>query len=193
MIDPLECRALEMLRQMTCDAVAQFRPGQLEAIRAVVYERRRALVVQRTGWGKSAVYLIATRLLRDAGAGPTLLVSPLLALMRNQLEMAARVGVRAATINSGNRSEWEAIEDQVHGALVDILLVSPERLNNPRFRVDVLLEVLPRIGLLVVDEAHCISSWGHDFRPDYRLLDRAVEACGRPPIAAFTATASALS
>ncbi|HEY8202716.1 MAG TPA: RecQ family ATP-dependent DNA helicase, partial [Actinomycetota bacterium] len=176
---------------MTCDPRAGFRPGQLEAVRAVVQERRRALVVQRTGWGKSAVYLIATRLLRDAGAGPTLLVSPLLALMRNQLEMAERVGVRAATINSGNRSEWEAIEEQVHGALVDILLVSPERLNNPRFRADVLPEVLPRTGLLVVDEAHCISDWGHDFRPDYRRVARVLDLLpSTVPILCTTATAN---
>jgi ATP-dependent DNA helicase RecQ len=137
------------------------------------------------------VYLIATRLLRDEGAGPTLLVSPLLALMRNQLEMASRVGVRAATINSDNRADWDEIEREVHEGLVDILLISPERLNNVRFRADVLPEVLPRTGLLVVDEAHCISDWGHDFRPDYRRVARVLDLLmSSVPVLCTTATAN---
>src|SRR5438128_1546172 len=118
MTDPLQDKALGLLRRLTGRADAEFRTGQLEAIRAVVAERRRALVVQRTGWGKSAVYFIATRLLRDQGAGATLLVSPLLALMRNQLEMAARAGVHAATINSANRDDWDAVEKEVAGGRV---------------------------------------------------------------------------
>ncbi|CAN5876828.1 RecQ family ATP-dependent DNA helicase [soil metagenome] len=170
---------------------ASFRPGQREAIGALVDDRRRVLLVQRTGWGKSAVYFIATRLLRDAGAGPTLLISPLLALMRNQIEMAQRAGVRAVTINSANTDQWSDIDRQLHDDEVDLLLVSPERLNNPKFRDQLEEVVAPRTGLLVIDEAHCISDWGHDFRPDYRrvrtLLDRLSPDL---PVLGSTATAN---
>ena len=154
-------------------------------------ERRRVLLVQRTGWGKSAVYFIATRLLRDAGAGPTILVSPLLALMRNQIRMAERAGVRAVTINSENRDDWEEITSAIERDEVDLLLVSPERFNNPAFRADVLPTVAARSGLLVIDEAHCISDWGHDFRPDYRRLVRVLELLPRGvPVLCTTATAN---
>ncbi|MFP5325993.1 MAG: RecQ family ATP-dependent DNA helicase, partial [Acidimicrobiia bacterium] len=153
--------------------------------------RRRVLVVQRTGGGKSAVYFAATRLLRDAGAGPTVLISPLLALMRNQIEMAARVGVHAATINSANRDDWVEIEERVAEGGVDVLLISPERLNNEKFRADVLPDLIRSIGLLVVDEAHCISDWGHDFRPDYRRISRVVNALPETvPVLCTTATAN---
>src|SRR5260370_5367166 len=130
----LSARALALLRDMTGDAGAQFRSGQLEAIQAIVEQRRRALVVQRTAWGKSAVYFIATKFLRDRGSGPTLLVSPLLALMRNQLEMAHRAGVHAGTINSANPQEWPEVEEQARQGSIDLLLVSPERLNHLDFR-----------------------------------------------------------
>ena len=151
---------------------ARVRDDQLAAVRALVLDRRRALVVQATGWGKSAVYWIAAKAVRDAGAGPVLVVSPLLALMRDQVAAAARAGLRAVTLNSANFEDWNAIEDDVRAGAVDVLLVSPERLANPRFAATVLAPLLPQLGLLVIDEAHCISSWGHDFRPDYQRIAR---------------------
>ncbi|MFC4912650.1 RecQ family ATP-dependent DNA helicase [Actinomadura gamaensis] len=171
---------------------ARLRDDQWTAIRALVVERRRALVVQRTGWGKSAVYFVATRLLRDRGAGPTVIVSPLLALMRNQIEAAERAGIRARTVNSANTDAWDAVFAEVEAGEVDVLLVSPERLNNPDFRDQVLPKLAAGAGLVVVDEAHCISDWGHDFRPDYRRL-RTLLADLPPgiPVLATTATANA--
>ncbi len=165
---------------------------QWAAIKALVVDRRRSLVVQRTGWGKSAVYFVATLLLRAEGAGPTVIVSPLLALMRNQIAAAERAGIRAVTINSTNAEEWDEIQRTVRAGGVDVLLVSPERLNNPGFRDEVLPRLAATCGLLVVDEAHCISDWGHDFRPDYRrirtLLGRLPDGI---PVLATTATANA--
>lgn len=171
---------------------ARLREDQWRAIEALVAHKRRALVVQRTGWGKSAVYFVATSLLRANGAGPTVIVSPLLALMRNQVEAAARAGIQARTINSANPEEWEGIQAEVAAGEVDVLLVSPERLNNPDFRDQVLPKLSAATGLLVVDEAHCISDWGHDFRPDYRRL-RTMLADLPPgvPVLATTATANA--
>ncbi|MCL2731976.1 MAG: RecQ family ATP-dependent DNA helicase [Actinomycetia bacterium] len=174
------------------DGSARLREDQWQAVAALVRERRRALVVQRTGWGKSAVYFVATALLRRRGAGPTVIVSPLLALMRNQVESAARAGIRARTINSANPEEWEEIRAEVERGETDVLLISPERLNSVDFRDQMLPKVAATTGLLVVDEAHCISDWGHDFRPDYRRL-RAMLAELPPgvPVLATTATANA--
>ena len=165
---------------------------QWAAIETLAVDRRRALVVQRTGWGKSAVYFVATLLLRSRGSGPTVIISPLLALMRNQIAAAERAGIRAVTINSTNIEQWEPIHAAIAAGEVDVLLVSPERLNNPGFRDEVLPRLAATCGLLVVDEAHCISDWGHDFRPDYRRL---AELIGRLPddlpVLATTATANA--
>ncbi len=184
-------RALSLLRIGAGDASATFREGQDEAIRRVVEGRRRLLVVQRTGWGKSFVYFIATKLLREADAGPALLVSPLLSLMRNQLAAAERMGVRAATINSDNQDDWCEIEDRLRTDEIDILLISPERLANAHFVTSVLSRIAPRISLLVVDEAHCISDWGHDFRPQYRRLERIVRTLpANLRLLATTATAN---
>ncbi|QGG40984.1 RecQ family ATP-dependent DNA helicase [Aeromicrobium yanjiei] len=187
-----EADATTALRRLTGRDDAVFHDGQLEAIEALVDGHRRALVVQRTGWGKSAVYFISTLLLRQRGAGPTLLVSPLLALMRDQVAAAARAGVRAVAINSANPHEWEETRAKLAADEVDILLVSPERLNNPRFRDEQLPALVERMGMLVVDEAHCISDWGHDFRPDYRRLAELIAKLPDDlPVLATTATANA--
>lgn len=170
---------------------ATLRDDQWAAIEALVVHRRQALVVQRTGWGKSAVYFISAKLLRGAGRGPTVIVSPLLALMRNQVAAAQRAGVRAATINSGNVAEWDEIQQRVHQGDLDVLLVSPERLNNPDFRDQVLPALAADAGLVVVDEAHCVSDWGHDFRPDYRRIRTLIAELGAGiPVLATTATAN---
>ena len=170
---------------------AQLRDDQWTAIRALVAERRRALVVQRTGWGKSAVYFVATALLRARGAGPTVIVSPLLALMRNQVDAAARAGIHARTINSANLEEWEQVHAEIRDGAVDVLLVSPERLNNPGFRDNVLPRLVETAGLIVIDEAHCISDWGHDFRPDYRRIRTLLATLPADiPVLATTATAN---
>ncbi|WP_104105242.1 DEAD/DEAH box helicase [Nocardioides sp. 616] len=180
------------LRSLVGSEDAVLREDQWSAIEALAVDRRRALVVQRTGWGKSAVYFVATLLLRAQGAGPTVIVSPLLALMRNQIAAAQRAGIRAVTINSTNIDQWQPIHDAIHAGEVDVLLVSPERLNNPGFRDEVLPRLAASAGLLVIDEAHCISDWGHDFRPDYRRIRTLLgELPDGIPVLATTATANA--
>jgi len=170
---------------------AMLREGQWQAIEALVAQRRRVLVVQRTGWGKSAVYFVATALLRVAGAGPTVIVSPLIALMRNQLAAAQRAGIRARTVHSANVTEWKSVYGEIAAGTVDVILVSPERLNNPEFRDAVLPQLAAALGMLVVDEAHCISDWGHDFRPDYRRLRELVARLPPGiPVLGTTATAN---
>ena len=187
---PLADRAAQLLADLA-GPEAVLRADQLRAIEALVVDRARVLVVQRTGWGKSAVYWIATRLLRDEGAGPTLVVSPLLALMRDQVAAAARMGIAARTINSTNADAWREIEDELAAGAVDVLLISPERLNNPSFRTSVLPRLSAAVGMLVIDEAHCISDWGHDFRPDYRRIATVLASLGPGvPVLATTATAN---
>ncbi|SDN62541.1 RecQ family ATP-dependent DNA helicase [Vreelandella arcis] len=180
-----------LLRTAVGNASAAFRSDQWEAIDALVNKRKKLLVVQRTGWGKSSVYFIATRLMRDQGYGPTIIVSPLLALMRNQIEAAQRLGIHAVTINSTNRDQAESLIQQIHANRVDCLLISPEKLANEQFVEQALHPVLDRVGLLVVDEAHCISDWGHDFRPDYRrLLSILQQMPPNMPVLGTTATAN---
>jgi ATP-dependent DNA helicase RecQ len=188
---PVLVRAQELLEELAGPG-ARLRPDQARAIEAVVAERRRVLVVQRTGFGKSAIYFTACKLLREAGEGPTLVVSPLLALMRDQIAAATRMGVRADTINSTNLDEWDDVEARLAAGELDLLAISPERLNNPGFVRRVLPRLAKGLGLLVVDEAHCISDWGHDFRPDYRRIRDAIAGLEPgTPVLATTATANA--
>jgi ATP-dependent DNA helicase RecQ len=187
----LKNRARSLLQTALNNTQADFRDGQWEAIASLIQERSKLLVVQRTGWGKSLVYFLATRLLRDRGAGPTLLISPLLALMRNQIAAADRIGIKAATINSSNTEEWQLVKTDLLAGQIDVLLISPERLANEDFRDSILLPIAQKIGLFVVDEAHCISDWGHDFRPDYRRIVRILQALPQNiPVLATTATAN---
>lgn len=183
--------ARDLLRVAIDASEADFREGQWEAIDAIVNKRKKLLVVQRTGWGKSSVYFIATRILRDRGAGLTVIVSPLLALMRNQISAGERLGIRATTINSTNQNEWEEISKALRNDEFDAVLISPERLSNEGFVDSVLMPLANRIGLLVVDEAHCISDWGHDFRPDYRRLVNVLQQLPpNMPVLGTTATAN---
>lgn len=187
----LRDEARELLRRLTGAPEADFHDGQYEAIHALVADRARTLVVQRTGWGKSAVYFISSLLLRTRGTGPALIISPLLSLMRDQVAAASRAGVRAAMVNSANVTEWDRIREQVEADELDVLLVGPERLNNPAFREQWLPFLTPRLGLLVIDEAHCISDWGHDFRPDYRRIGALISSLpAGVPVLATTATAN---
>ena len=183
--------SLGLLKQAIGNEAADFREGQWEAIDALVNRRERRLVVERTGWGKSIVYFIATKILRNQGSGPTLIVSPLLALMRNQIEAAEKLEIKAITINSTNQNEWQELQNNVLADKADVLLISPERLANDDFVENVLIPLTERIGLLVIDEAHCISDWGHDFRPDYRRLVNVLQRIpGNVPVLGTTATAN---
>jgi ATP-dependent DNA helicase RecQ len=184
-------RALQLLRLGTQNAAAAFRDGQEAAIQHVVDGRGRLLVVQKTGWGKSSVYFIATKLLREEGMGPAILISPLLALMRNQIGAAERMGVRAVTIHSGNRDEWNATEAAIARNEVDILLIHPKRLMNEQFNAQVLARIAGTVSMVVIDEAHCISDWGHDFVPEYRLIERRIRLLPQNVrVLATTATAN---
>ena len=182
------------LRTLTGRDDAFFRPDQREAVEALV-DRQRVLVVQRTGWGKSAVYFLATHLLRTQGLGPTLLISPLLALMRNQIDAATRLGLRCMTVNSSSATTVDELSDALANDALDLILVSPERLANPEFAAKVMPILEDRPGMMVIDEVHCISDWGHDFRPDYRRIGRMLDEFGRSagvrvPILGCTATAN---
>jgi ATP-dependent DNA helicase RecQ len=195
-LDTLLDEGRAALRALVGRDDAEFREGQEDAVRALVADRGRVLVVQRTGWGKSAVYFVATALLRarsgSGRAGPTLIVSPLLALMRDQIAAATRAGVRAVTMNSANAQDWDTVAAALAADEVDVLLVSPERLDNPRFRAEQLPRLAATCGLVVVDEAHCISDWGHDFRPDYRRIrDLLATLPEGTPVLGTTATANA--
>ncbi len=189
-VAPETDQRLQALLEQMFGPQAEFRPGQLEAIQAVL-DGSRTLVVQRTGWGKSLVYWLATRMLRDQGRGPTLVISPLLSLMRNQIDGATALGLRAVTINSANRAEWDDARAALEADGVDALLISPERLGNERFTTEILPSIPGGIGLVVIDEAHCISDWGHDFRPDYRRIQRIINNLPpNVPLLATTATAN---
>ncbi len=191
-VDRSRAQAEQHLRALVGRDDATLYDDQWAAIAALVVDKRRALVVQRTGWGKSAVYFVATALLREQGAGPTVIISPLLALMRNQIEAAERAGIHAVTINSTNIEQWQEVHAHIAAGEVDVLLVSPERLNNPGFRDEVLPRLTESAGLLVIDEAHCISDWGHDFRPDYRRIRQMLaDLPAGIPVLATTATANA--
>lgn len=185
--------ALDALRAGIGNPMVRFRPGQLEAIESLGFDRGRLLLVQRTGWGKSVVYFVTAKLLRARGSGATLIISPLLALMRNQLDLAAQMGLRAERLDSDNQQvdgEWERIYEVLERDEVDVLFVSPERLMNASFRERVQDQLFARLGMLVVDEAHCISDWGHDFRPHYRLITQFVQFLApNVPMLATTATA----
>ncbi len=188
--EPEKQYALTLLKKML-GGDKDFRPDQWEAIEAVVIKKQRVLVVQRTGWGKSIVYFIAAKILRQRETKLTLVISPLLSLMRNQIETAERVGVHALTIHSNNQYEWSAVENALDEDTCDVLMISPERLNNERFLNRVMPKLSRKIGLLVVDEVHCISDWGHDFRPDYRRIARILQMLPRAtPVLGTTATAN---
>jgi ATP-dependent DNA helicase RecQ len=183
--------ALRHLRQAMAMPTLEFRDGQWEAIDHIVNQRGKVLCVQRTGWGKSMVYFVSAKLMRGEGAGATVIISPLLALMRNQIEAAQRLGLRARTVNSTNRQDWGQVRDELLADSVDLLLISPERLANDEFVSNTLQPIAARVGLLVIDEAHCISDWGHDFRPDYRRIGQVLARLPRNiAVLATTATAN---
>lgn len=187
----IRAQAQQLLQAALANPSAEFREGQWEAIDALVNHRQKLLVVQRTGWGKSSVYFISTRIFRDRGMGPTIIVSPLLALMRNQIESAQRLGIVAETMNSTNSADWQEVTRRILTNQIDCLLISPERLANDGFIDTVLQPIADRIALMVIDEAHCISDWGHDFRPDYRRIVNILRQLpADTPVLGTTATAN---
>ena len=184
--------ALTYLREMTGSPVADFHQDQWESIDELVNRQNQLLVVQRTGWGKSAVYFIATKIRRKKGFGPTLIVSPLLSLIRNQIDSAAKLGLNVVSYNSSmDKNEKQAAEDQILANKVDAVIVAPEQLGQSYFAENILNKISGNIGLFVVDEAHCISDWGHDFRPDYGRIVRVLQNMPQNlPVLATTATAN---
>ena len=183
--------AEQLLKTAIAQPDARFREGQWDAIDALVNQNKKLLVVQRTGWGKSSVYFISTKIFRDRDQGPTIIVSPLLALMRNQIESAERLGIKAVTMNSTNTADWDKVTQDILANKIDCLLISPERLANDLFVETVLRQISDSISLMVVDEAHCISDWGHDFRPDYRRIAKILEFLPEnTPVLGTTATAN---
>jgi len=186
----LEREATEILRR-AYGPKAKLRDGQWDAVSAILEPGARLLLVQATGWGKSVVYFLALSLLRRQGRGVMLVVSPLISLMRNQVAFAAKFGLHAAAIHSENQNEWAQIESRLAAGGVDVLFVSPERLHVSDFRKRVLEPYLAQTALVVVDEAHCISEWGHDFRPEYRsILKQLIGLPKEASILAATATAT---
>ncbi len=184
-------QAQQLLQTALANPAAEFRDGQWEAIDAIVNQRQKLLVVQRTGWGKSSVYFISAKIFRDRGLGPTIIVSPLLALMRNQIDSARRLGITAETLNSTNTDNWPEVTQRILDNHIDCLLISPERLANDTFIETVLRPIADSIALMVIDEAHCISDWGHDFRPDYRRIVGILRQLpGNTPVLGTTATAN---
>jgi ATP-dependent DNA helicase RecQ len=184
-------KALQYLRDSLQNPNIDFREDQWESIDAVVNQNKKVLVVQKTGWGKSSVYFISTKYMREQGKGLSIIISPLLALMRNQIESAEKLGVKTVTINSSNANDWERIKTDILNDRVDALLISPERLANEKFMEEVLRPIARNIGLFVIDEAHCISDWGHDFRPDYKRITSILKQMpANTPILATTATAN---
>jgi Superfamily II DNA helicase len=163
-------QAQQLLQTALANPAAEFRDGQWEAIDALVNHRQKLLVVQRTGWGKSSVYFISTKIFRDRGLGPTIIVSPLLSLMRNQVDAAVRLGLEAVRWDSTNREDRPNILRRLQQNEIDVLFIHPKQFSNQEFLDDVLAPISDRLGLMVVDEAHCISDWGHDFIPEYRLI-----------------------
>ncbi|MGX1957441.1 RecQ family ATP-dependent DNA helicase [Serratia proteamaculans] len=163
-------QAQQLLKTALANPTAEFRDGQWEAIDALVNHQQKLLVVQRTGWGKSSVYFISTKIFRDRHMGPTIIVSPLLALMRNQVDAAVRLGLDAVRWDSTNREEHPDILEKLQRNEIDVLFIHPKQFSNQEFLDDVLAPISDRLGLMVIDEAHCISDWGHDFIPEYRLI-----------------------
>ncbi|SBO12916.1 ATP-dependent DNA helicase RecQ [Vibrio mediterranei] len=189
---PLHQKGLSLLRQMTNSQNAVFHDDQWEAISELVEKQNQLLVVQCTGWGKSAVYFIATKLRRSQGHGPTIIISPLLSLIRNQIESAAKLGLSVVSYNSSMDKEERAdAARRILAGQVDAIIISPEQLGSIAFGEEILPQISNNIGLFVVDEAHCISDWGHDFRPDYSRIVRVLKFMpSNMPVLATTATAN---